>query len=134
MEVSANPGRERRKSPRTTLTKILYVNLDSGNGGIVLNVSEGGLAFHSVAPLMHQGPVRLWFSLSNDNRFEVSGELVWSNQTKKTGGLRFTNLTDSDRAQLRSLSGDAAIFSAKPAAQPTPLHARQELASLEEGP
>jgi len=130
--VSADPGRERRKSPRSTLTKILYVNLESGNGGIVLNVSDGGLAFHSVAPLTHNGPVRLWFSLSNDHRFEVSGELVWSNQTKKTGGLRFTNLTDSDRAQIRSLSGEA-IFSARSAAQPTPLNARQEFASLEEG-
>jgi hypothetical protein len=129
MEVSANPDRERRKSPRATLTKILYVNLDSGNGGIVLNISEGGLAFHSVAPLMHQGPVRLWFSLSNDNRFEVSGELVWSNQTKKTGGLRFTNLTDSDRAQLRILSGEAAIFSARPTAQPAPVHVGHEVAS-----
>ncbi|MGC1170457.1 MAG: PilZ domain-containing protein, partial [Candidatus Acidiferrales bacterium] len=82
---------QRRQTTRTTLNSVVYINFDSDNGGIVLNVSEGGLCFHSVAPLQREGTLRFWFS-EQKQRIEADAEIAWIDETRKTGGLRFTAL------------------------------------------
>src|SRR5271157_5630799 len=94
-------GRERRQAARTTINSVVYINFDSNNGGIVLNVSEGGLCFHSVAPVQRNGKIRFWFS-EQKQRIEADGELVWTDETQKTGGLRFTALPAEGREQIRN--------------------------------
>jgi len=101
-----------------TVTGPAYVNLDPNNGGVILNISEGGLCFQSTAPIQRTETVRFWFSYrqpiqglaSHDDaptkgvsRFiEVGSELAWTDQTRKIGGLRFTNLPPQAREQIRS--------------------------------
>lgn len=119
MESSTSPRQERRKTPRTQLQQILYVNLEPDNGGIVVNLSEGGLSFRS-AILVEQAPqpdapLRLWFSLPNGQRLEACAEMVWTGKTQKVGGLRFTNLSEAARAQVLSLIGESV-----PGARPSP--------------
>ena len=53
---------ERRQAPRMTVKELAYVNLDRDNGGIILDVSEGGLCFQATAPVQCVEKVRLWFS------------------------------------------------------------------------
>src|SRR5260370_339709 len=72
----------------------------SHNGGIVLNVSEGGLCFHSVAPVQREGAIRFWFS-EHKQRIEADGEIAWIDETRKTGGLRFTALPAEGHEQIR---------------------------------
>ncbi len=112
------PRPERRQLPRMTVTGPAYVNLDPNNGGVILNISEGGLCFQSTAPIQRTETVRFWFSYrqpiqgltSHDDaptkgvsRFiEVGSELAWTDQTRKIGGLRFTNLPPQAREQIRS--------------------------------
>ena len=91
---------ERRQSPRMTLEALDYISLDPGNGGIVLNVSDGGLCFHAVAPVQGTGTIRFWFS-AEGRRIEADGELVWTDATRKTGGLRFTAVPAKAREQMR---------------------------------
>ena len=79
---------ERRHSPRVAAQKLLYIHLEGDSGGIVLNVSDGGFGFHAVAPIQQTGTIRFWYSLQAKHRTEGSGELVWTDATKKTGGLR----------------------------------------------
>ncbi len=117
MEHAATPHAERRETPRTTLDKILYVNLEPHNGGIVLNVSDGGMAFQAIAPIQHAGPIRFWFSLAGGHDLEATGEVVWTDKTKKAGGMRFTNLPETTRAHIRDLLGDLPVVSR---AQPAP--------------
>jgi hypothetical protein len=107
MASPPNAHHERRKTPRIQLKDILYVNLEPDAGGIVLNLSEGGLLFRSATPLQQEGAIGLWFQLPNGQRLEVSAELVWMGQKRKVGGLRFTNLTDETRAQLRNLIAES---------------------------
>src|SRR5438270_39821 len=90
---------ERRLIPRTKLEKLAYIDIAPNNGGIVLNVSGDGLAFHSMAPIERNGPVR--FSLKEQNRrIDVCGELIWTDEAQKIGGLRFTTLTNEAREHI----------------------------------
>src|SRR5580700_943284 len=83
---------ERRQSPRTTVNRLAYINLESNNGAIVLNVSNGGLCFHAVDPVQRNGTIRFWF-LDHTHQIEAEGKLAWMDETQKTGGLRFTTLS-----------------------------------------
>jgi cell division protein FtsN len=91
---------ERRQSPRTTVNRLAYINLESNNGAIVLNVSNGGLCFHAVDPVQRNGTIRFWF-LDHNHQIEADGKLAWMDETQKTGGLRFTTLSAEARLQIR---------------------------------
>jgi cell division protein FtsN len=98
MAPMTNP--ERRRTPRLTLEGLAYITLDPGNGGMILNVSEEGLCFRAVVPI--QGRRTIHFCLSEPNvRIEADGELAWSDETHKKGGLRFTNISAESRQQIR---------------------------------
>lgn len=114
-------GKQRRETPRMTVKGPAYVNLDPDNGGIILNISEGGLCFQSTAPVQRAETIRLWFSYRSQrveadvgqawkdeaqtggvSRFiETRSELAWTDETRKRGGLRFTNLPAEAREQIR---------------------------------
>jgi hypothetical protein len=96
-------GPERRQTPRTTLDKHAYINIEPNNGGIVLNVSDGGLCFHSFDPVPRNGKVRFWFS-DNGQRIEADGTLAWTDETQK-GGLRFAALPAEAREKIRDWIG-----------------------------
>jgi cell division protein FtsN len=102
---------ERRQTPRTTVNRLAYINLESNNGAIVLNVSNGGLCFHSVDPVQRNETIRFWF-LDHNHRIEADAKLAWMDETQKTGGVRFTTLSTEARLQIRD-------WISEPATQPT---------------
>jgi hypothetical protein len=81
---------ERRHSPRIAL--LAYVNLEPDNGGILIDVSEGGICFRSAVPVPQSSMVHFSFSLDS-HRIEASGRLAWTDTTRKRGGLRFTGVS-----------------------------------------
>jgi hypothetical protein len=81
---------ERRRSPRTPLEKPASINLAPNNGGLMSDISVGGLGFHGFAPVPKTGTIRFSFSLEPNRPIEAFGELVWADETKRKGGLRFT--------------------------------------------
>ena len=92
---------ERRHLERTTLERLAYIDIEPNNGGIVLNVSTEGLCFHSVAAVEKNGP--LCFSLLEQNRrIAACGELAWTDEVQKIGGVRFTTLTAETREQVQN--------------------------------
>jgi hypothetical protein len=92
---------DRRHTPRVKLDQLAYINLRTGNGGIVLDVSNEGLGLQAVAPIVPQAPIRFWFATGSIDGMEASGELVWKDETGKRGGLRFTHLPDEVDKQIR---------------------------------
>ena len=96
---------ERRLSERKTLGQLGYIG-PANNGAIVLDVSEGGLGFQAVAPVTTSRPLPFWFS-ADSNRIEGVGELIWIDEAKKTGGLRFTELSANSHEQIRSLLNES---------------------------
>ena len=100
-------GPERRQTPRTTVEKFVYINIEPSNGGNVLNVSEGGIGFHSIAPVQADRTITVWFSEHN-RRIKIEGELAWMDEARKTGGLRFTSLPAEAREPIRNWSAPLA--------------------------
>ncbi len=101
---------------------LAYVNLDPDNGGVILDISEGGLCFQSTAPVKRTETIRFWFSYRGQERIEsgrglgpeeeihtrgvsrlieARSELAWTDSTMKRGGLRFTSLSETARQQIR---------------------------------
>ena len=113
--------KERRHNSRMAVNGLTYVNLGRDNGGIVLNISEGGLCFQSRAPVRTVETIRLWFSNGGQRSearvgqgrtneasrggvsqfIEARGELAWIDDTRKLGGLRFKNLPEEAQEQIR---------------------------------
>src|ERR1700691_5046726 len=91
---------ERRHNPRKKLNELIYISLLQGNGGIVLDVSEGGLGFHTVSPIGPAEPIAFRFSAASMGSVEALGKLVWRDGTGKSGGLQFTKLPDALQTQI----------------------------------
>jgi hypothetical protein len=102
MNASLYSGPERRQTPRTRVAAITYINFESNNGGILSNISEGGLCFHAVGPVRQAEELRVWFS-ADGHRIEANVELAWTDETQKTGGLRFNALSPEMHEQIRNL-------------------------------
>src|SRR5437763_1155347 len=109
-EASAKPVEsERRRSPRAVLQQLAYIRLEPDSGAIVLNVSEDGLAFHAVAPVHQSGTIRFSFSVKGNGQIQAVGELAWTDESRKTGGIKFTYLPDAAREQIRKWAAQSGL-------------------------
>ena len=118
---------ERRLSIRKPLERLAYISLPFNNGGIVLDVSEGGLGFHAIAPVEADGPIHFRFAVDSSKRIKAVGELAWKDETGKTGGLRFTELPDEIREYIREWAAQSRTngLGVAAAAAATPAEAAQ---------
>jgi hypothetical protein len=91
---------ERRCARRSRPEELSYIQFEPEGGGIVLNASEQGLAFHAAAPPRQTGPIQLCVSPNPMQQIELTAEIAWMDETKKSGGLRFTELTSDARNQI----------------------------------
>ena len=103
MNASLSPGRESRKTPRTTVESISYINFGSENGGVLSNISEGGFCFHAAHPVQRAERFRVWFSVKG-HRIEADVDLVWTNETRKIGGFRFISSSAEIYEQIRRVA------------------------------
>ena len=92
---------ERRLSRRKAPLRPTYINLESDYPGMMQDISEGGLRFRVIDSLEQAWPVHFWF-VANSKRIRGTGELVWTDEARKTGGLRFTHLSEETWDQIRS--------------------------------
>lgn len=90
-----------RRSPRISLAALAYITFESNCGGIVVNISHEGLCFHTITPVEKNDTIRFWFS-AGGRQIEAQGQLVWTDATRKTGGLRFNTLSAEARQQIRN--------------------------------
>jgi hypothetical protein len=98
---------ERRLSTRKPLDQITYLSLPPNNGGVVQDISEGGLGFHAIAPLEADGQIQFRFAIDSAERIRAVGELAWIDETRRVGGLRFTQLPEEVRDQIRIWAGQS---------------------------
>jgi PilZ domain-containing protein/sporulation related protein len=99
---------EHRHAPRFALKNLAYVNLEPDNGGILIDVSAGGISFRSAVPVPQSSTVRFSFSLDN-HRIEASGRLAWSDATRKRGGLKFTSVSPEAQRAISDWIGQHAL-------------------------
>ena len=104
-------GENRRLYPRRKIERLAYVDFGPDNGGMLIDISEGGLSFQGVGRMTKGQPLHLRFTLpgAGSRPIEATAELVWSNASGKGGGLQFVEITESARDQVRQwiLGGDA---------------------------
>jgi hypothetical protein len=102
-------GPERRHSSRTTLGTLPYILVEPDNGAMVSNVSEEGLSFQSVAPVVSNGSARIHFWFTDcDQRVRADGKLAWTDPTKTIGGLQFAPaLSQEARQQIHKWISEA---------------------------
>jgi outer membrane biosynthesis protein TonB len=113
--AQSNGGREKRERPRRLVSVLTYVSVDDANGGVVVDISEMGMAISSAEPIGETGSHMLRFWLPRIERaFETSAELVWTSESKKNAGVRFNSLSVEDRLQIRNWIKDELFAEAFP--------------------
>src|SRR4029077_2874148 len=76
----------RRRHYRHQIQSLAYVNLDQGNGGIIRNLGDSGLAVQAVAPLAVNQHVSLRFELASPRvRVEATGRVAWVDPVGRAG-------------------------------------------------
>ena len=99
---STSRTHELRRNPRRKLAGMAYVELAHDNGGILLNLGEGGLAVQSALALSSRDFPGLRFQLPNMRGWlTASGRVAWMSESKKEAGIQFLDLHEHARAQIR---------------------------------
>ena len=97
---SFHRGAQRRRA-RHKLNALVYVSLDQGNGGIIRDLSEYGLAVQAVTSLQIHQHVRLRFELQNPKtRIDAVGLVAWTNPAGQAG-IQFTQIGHRARQLLK---------------------------------
>src|SRR5215467_5019031 len=85
-----------RKKP----DQLVYLELGSGNGGMLLSISEEGFRFRAVSPLRPNGLMPFAFSFDGNRRLQGIGEVEWLEDDGKSGGMRFVEVSSDFRSEL----------------------------------
>lgn len=122
---------ERRCVQRKRPGGISYFEFEAGSGGIVLDASEKGLGFQAADAVHLLGPSRIWISPRPEERIELTGDVVWTDASRKTGGLRFVETGAESSKKIRNWLGleesEASVLSQE---FPLPAWATQALGDL----
>jgi len=98
------PANDRRAHPRQRIRSLAYVHLGEGNGGIILNISEGGIGVQAAEALDEgEGVIAMRIEIPRSRkRLEVRGEIMWVGESRKEAGLRFVDLQEEALRRIRS--------------------------------
>lgn len=93
---------ERRLHSRWPPRSLVYVELGGDNGGVVLNIIENGMAVRAAQTLHGDLLPRIRFRLPrSQNWIETSGQIVWVGKSEKEIGIRFIELPEAARNQIK---------------------------------
>jgi TonB family protein len=108
---------------------MAYVELGQDNGGILLNLSEGGFAVQSALALTSREFSELRFQVpSLRGWLTASGRIVWMSDSKKEAGIQFTELPGEARTEIQNwVSADGVPEKSK---ERIPLSATRQVAPL----
>src|ERR1700690_1030990 len=104
--------RGRRREKRVTPDPFLVIRLSSGNAGIVLDVSQGGLGFLASTPVEETQAIYFEISRRSTPGSVGAGQVMWKDGTGKRAGLKFTALPEELRALIGTCSPAAEISTA----------------------
>lgn len=93
---------ERRRHKRIPVAPQTFIKLGKHGAGIILNISEGGLALTSVEILSADHLTSMQFQLPGSQEWiETIGEIAWSSKSRTEAGIRFVNLPKDTRKKIR---------------------------------
>src|SRR6202171_6659547 len=87
---------------RRKLSPMAYVELGQDNGGILLNLGEGGFAVQSALALTSREFRELRFQVpAVQGWLTAGGRIVWMSDSKKEAGIQFNELTGEERREIQ---------------------------------
>jgi SPOR domain/PilZ domain len=96
---SLNPN-SRRSSRRPVL--FAYVQLGHHAGGVIVNISEGGLCVQTTSEVPLRGLLQVRFHcFQSDGWMEAQARVAWANDTKLLAGIEFVDLTPAALQEIR---------------------------------
>jgi PilZ domain len=98
MTVETDRRDKFRKRPST----LVYVELASGNGGMMRDLCEEGFALRAMMPLRPGETTTFSFSLDAGSRIEGEGRLIWVEENGKVAGLEFTQISPESLQRIQS--------------------------------
>src|SRR5271170_4916597 len=121
------PSHERRRCTRHRVRSLVYLDVDSDNGGTIFNLSENGLALQAVNAFIDQTRVTLRIQPpKSGKRIEVSAEISWLSESKREAGLHFLELAEDARVELAEwISAEADADRPRPLEDSAPSQMRQ---------
>ncbi len=93
---------DRRQYPRLIPDPPVPVCLGESKSGVLLDLSEGGLAVDVFAPNSRDEVIPLAFGLPEDNGYILAvAKIAWTCDSGPRTGLRFVDFAETSRQQLR---------------------------------
>jgi hypothetical protein len=83
------------------LDQLVYVELETRNGGMMLTVSEEGFTFRAVTSVRPSGRIPFSFIIHGNEKLEGYGEIKWTKDDGKVAGLQFTDISTEFLNALR---------------------------------
>src|SRR5271169_840563 len=114
---------ERRTSPRHNVMdrRLVTVNLDNTDAGLMVDISEKGMAVQALARIKAGAATSLQFELPDTaNRIEARGTVVWVDAASGRAGIHFESLPEAAADSLKKWLGLKAAVQDRPAAKPAP--------------
>jgi hypothetical protein len=122
----------RRHNPRFRLTEPAYVTVGSEKSALVIDICVAGLRFKTSSPSQDSGSVR--FRLTSGES-EGTGDIVWLDDARTTGGVRFKTVPSEIRDQMsawieQSRRGAAEAPPKAPSVSTVDPHERESVAGV----
>jgi protein TonB len=93
---------ERRHHARQSPHSLSYVHLDETNGGILINLSEGGLAVQAAMSVMEDSLPRVRLQTPRSTGWlEASARVIWTSDSRRMVGIQFIEFPSDFRKHLR---------------------------------
>ena len=107
---------ERRRFTRQRLCSLAYLDIGPDNGGMVLNLSETGLALEAFNPLVGQNHLSLRIQPPKSRkRIQATAEITWLSESKREAGLKFIELAEDARVEIAEwVSAEAGVSEPPP--------------------
>ncbi|HEX4642661.1 MAG TPA: PilZ domain-containing protein [Candidatus Acidoferrales bacterium] len=97
----ASRPNERRRNARLRVPSIIYAQLGSSYGGIVVNLGLDGISCLTAARLPAEKNLSFPMKLRGAGlNVELTGEVVWLGATQKKAGIRFKDLSPEARKEI----------------------------------
>lgn len=100
---------ERRQQPRKVPKDFTYIRVGEDSGGKVLNLSEHGLCFEALSPIHYTESFQFWLSFNLIDRIDGAGTIVWVDTAKRIAGIRFMEMSQYSRQQIRAWMKDVLV-------------------------
>jgi TonB family protein len=102
-ETEATTGTaDRRLHARRPIQSLAYVDLGEDNGGLVLNMGQGGMAVRSAVVLAEEHLPKIRFQMPHSMDWvEATGRIAWTGDARRMAGIEFLDLPLEAEAQIR---------------------------------